>query len=59
MEISMRRMIRTSVLVVLAAMTIGVALHADELYGAGVTIAKATPIRTCAAPEVCRQDMRG
>ena len=49
----MRRMIRTSALVILAAMTIGVALHAAETkYGAGVTIAKATPIKELyASPE--------
>ena len=42
----MRRMIRASVVVVLAAMSVGVALHAAETkYGAGVTIAKATPIK--------------
>jgi hypothetical protein len=42
---SMRSMSSKSVLVVFAAMTIGVALHAAETkYGAGVTLATATPI---------------
>ncbi len=49
----MRHMIGKSVLVVLVTMTIGVALHAAETkYGAGVSIAKATPIKELyASPE--------
>ena len=49
----MRRMIRKGVLVVVAAMSIGVALHAAETkYGAGVSITTATPIKDLyASPE--------
>lgn len=38
--------------VVLAVVTLGVAVHADTKYGAGVTVAKATPIQELyASPE--------
>ena len=49
----MRRMIRKCALVVVAAVTIGVALHAAETkYGAGVSITTATPIKDLyASPE--------
>ena len=42
----MRQMIRYSILVMFAALSVGVGLQAAETkYGAGVTIAKATPIK--------------
>ena len=49
----MHRVISQGVLIVFAAMTIGVALQAAETkYGAGVSIAKATPIKELyASPE--------
>ena len=49
----MHRLISQAVLIVFAAMTIGVALQAAETkYGAGVSIAKATPIKELyASPE--------
>jgi hypothetical protein len=52
MELSMHRFMNNTALVLIAMFAIGTALQADTKYGAGVTIAKATPIKELyASPE--------